>query len=331
MTLFNQEGYRILISGRVLHASTKFPLAFFTSMNATRIFPRQPVSRKNSQFTGQTSDNQSHSLPYSFLGGLHSSSIHRPQHRTDRLTQRIRDMNISTSFIEDCGDDDSSPTDVKPCLPHSSIDCTSMPQFGKNESRRSCTPVDVRQSVLETIGILLDESQISCDEATTAITLAMQPDDISKRMDSLLKSRKTLEARGLFLRLWLRGRSAQGEQEPSPIIPVKQMRIEPVNDFPEFDRPLTRSNSVCRLELHPSSSPPLLPVSLNFAEESPTDSGPSMLPSHIRNPSVRTGLKMYHLKGGHSTPSTMSPSPELAQNGTFMRQGSQSSDEYVNN
>ena len=241
-------------------------------------------------------------------------------------------MNISTSFIEECDEHDSSPTAQRVLGIQRPVSSTDIPQFVKGESSRSCNSVDVRQSVLETVGSLLDDSLISADEATTAITLAMCSDDTHKRMDSLLKSRKSLEAQGTFLRLWLRGRSTQREPEPSPIVPLQQVDIHSSDGFSDFDRPLTRSHSVCRLEIHPSSSPPLMPVSLNFAEQSPTDSAPSMLLSHSLNPSVRGALKRHHFHGGHSTPSTMSPSPELALNGTFMmRQGSLSSDDYVTN
>ena len=222
----------------------------------------------------------------------------------DRLSQRMRDMNISTSFVEESSSDGSSPRkadEAKQCPPRSPV----VPSL-RNQINKCNTQVgDKRQEVLELIGTMLDEGLISEEEATSSITLAMEADATFERMGALLGSRQSLGGKSSFLRLWLRGMK---RAEPSPILPAV------CSDDSEIFRPLARSLSKCNLEVLPVPSPPLVPVSLNFADE--VD----------ERKLFRGGGQMKLVRHSHSvsTPSTgMSPSPELVMG----RLASQSSDD----
>jgi hypothetical protein len=213
----------------------------------------------------------------------------------DRITQRIRDMDISTSFVSECCSDTSSPTNAT-AIPKPSLPINRAPSFERSQPQAES--VCKRQEVLEAIGEMLDANLISDEEASSSITLAMQANDTFDRMAVLLSSRRTLEGKSSFLRLWLRGMRCP---EPSPSL-----------DDSEIQRPLARSRSNCNLEIMPIPSPPLLPVSLNFADE-------------VDERRRFKGLvKLVRHSQSISTPSTgMSPSPELSMG----RLASQSSDD----
>jgi hypothetical protein len=223
-------------------------------------------------------------------------------------------MNISTSYISECDVEEDSPvTANRPQPVHvPEIQRPSVPNFGSACREAPLPRVDVRQSVLETIGDLLDGSLISPEEASSAITLAMSPDATFERIDILLRSRKSLDGKGAFLRLWLRGRGV--ECEPSPI-PVHAAPCRTLSDELDADRRLVRSQSNLRLEFVPSASPPLVPLSLNFGS-------PSEFHTERYN-----NLRLVKIVGGHSTPSTMSPSPELGMD-MMNRFTSQKSDDF---
>jgi len=70
------------------------------------------------------------------------------------FTQKMRDMNISTSFISDAEDPESSTDEIQ----------------------TSCT-IDSRQSVLEILGNMLDLKLLTESEAQQAVCLAMKTDN----------------------------------------------------------------------------------------------------------------------------------------------------------
>jgi hypothetical protein len=261
---------------------------------------------------------------YRHSGGRFESferSSLRSKFPEDRLSQRIRDMNISTSFVSEC-DAESHSSSPKKSL---EVDQGFRPVSDAPGSfRHSCLPqaLDKRQAVLEWIGTMLDEESIIENEASTTIGLAMLDNGTHERIYALLQSRKTMAGKASFLRLWLRTMTKQYDApEPSPIAPIANAVVTSTVDESDFMRPLIRSQSNCNLDILPIPSPPLVPVSLNFADASPTeDTGvrPSRPQFH--------GLAKFVKYNGQriSTPSTaMSPSPEL----TMARLGSQSSDD----
>lgn len=241
------------------------------------------------------------------MGDTYSRSVKLPE---DRLSQRIRDMNISTSFISDPdAESASSSPKLAEKRPHARS-FTGTTSLICSKPSAIPQPMDKRQAVLECIGTMLDEQAISEAEASTAIGLSMLEGGTHERIFALLESRKTMAGKSAFLRLWLRTLSKPSELiEPSPI------PLQAPSDESDFMRPLMRSQSNCNLEILPIPSPPLVPVALNFADGSPLGDAPP-----------RLGLAKFvkYMNQPISTPSTaMSPSPEL----TIARTGSQSSDD----
>jgi hypothetical protein len=251
-----------------------------------------------------------------------------PVSARDQLSQRIRDMNISTSYISDCHTD--SPP-APPSRRHGNVckDVNSRSvaqrQMSSLSVKHSDDPESQRKYVLECIGRMFDEGLISEAEASQSIALAMDDASTYRRMAILFESRDTLAARSFFLRLWLRElKTKQPFAEQHGVTETTKV-VVPSQEFSGTgqERPLSRADSHLNLERLPIPSPPLVPISLNFTDSSPRDDGISMLPvsSRIRDP-VRL---MKYSNPPLSTPSTsMSPSPEL-----FMgRLGSQTSDDF---
>ena len=188
------------------------------------------------------------------------------------FAQKMRDMNISTSFISDAEDPESSTDEII-----------------------SGCPIDSRQSVLEILGNMLDLNLLTESEAQQAVCLAMKTDNTYELMGSLLRARSaSIQAQSVFIKMWLRGFR---EDTKKPAVKVlqrvtsqKAIPIETVNPSPPL----------MPLSLHFSSdesSPLESPIAERLA---PT---PSIL---LSEPFLG-----HFKKNSSSTASTLSPSPQL--------------------
>ena len=242
---------------------------------------------------------------------------------SDPVGQRIKDMNISTSFVNDESEYDSSvesPSDTRgPNFMYPGVAVSASLDVPTARSEIADVSSDPRQRVLELIGDMLDAGFLSEADAGRAIKEAMKRDNTYELMLSLLKARKTLKSQSVFLKLWL--------SCPTRVVAFED--LSPIDTAPvsECRRPLMRSSSLRFLETMPIPSPPLVPMSLQVADASPSPSGsereatPSLLMSYPR------GIKSFQRPRSIPTPSTMSPSPDLILTAMMGRSQSSGSDD----
>ena len=246
------------------------------------------------------------------------------------LEKKLKDLNISTSYIP--GETDSDKTD-SPVLEHSKsvvslIVTKSLPQPARVDS--SVQTDDLRKTILSRIGLLYDAHYLTNEETAEAISLAMQRDDTCELMASLLNARNTFEGQGQFMKMWIDTRIRQKQQlfmPPQSVTPFMTtfngttgtrsdmiFRPKPVYcsnpriDTPEEDisqislQTMVRSEDPPRPSPAPNPSPPLFPTSLQFND-------PVFQRSHYQQ-------SLVHYPGGtcklsSSTPSSCSTSTPL--------------------
>ena len=98
-------------------------------------------------------------------------------------------------------------------------------------------PADVRSFVLQQIGDMMDAQKLSISEATEALDLAMRKDDTHELMASLLKSRKHLQGKADFLRMWLSGRNRKTTPSPEKEQHRPPASMQPVAPPPYYYYP----------------------------------------------------------------------------------------------
>jgi hypothetical protein len=233
----------------------------------------------------------------------------RKREPTSFLEKRIRDLNISTSFVSsgpssdtssDCGDIQalrypavtrglsrmgsrvSFHGKVDAVSVHDQTECRASDQIIADiqpKKIEACedklgsqimtsgkdSKDDLRQGVLEIVGDMLDSQLLSESEATEAVGQAMKSDNTYELMGCLLRSRKTLDGKAGFLRMWLRGQKSTAAAPPPIHAPYRTTSEEP-----ELVKPRTNYESFGRKI--PSASPPLMPIALQFPDNSPCDS-----------------------------------------------------------
>jgi len=231
----------------------------------------------------KTSGTLSHSL------GLSSCSTKESRMS---LEKKLKDLNISTSYIP--GDTDSDKTE-SPVLEHSKSTVSLVVNRSVPKSTRIDASVqtdDLRKSIISRIGLLYDSHFLTNEETAEALYLAMQRDDTCELMQSLLSARNTLVGQGQFMKMWINTRMRQKQQTympPQSITPMIStfpgtngmqaemiFRPKPMYcsnshiDTPEEDvsqislQTMVRSDDPPRPSPVPNPSPPLFPTVLQF-------------------------------------------------------------------
>lgn len=239
------------------------------------------------------------------------------------LEKRIRDLNISTSFVSSAGSGDSSgdspdsrpsPTDVKHRTLSRVDSCMSLRANVEGEPSSPPSPIvptvceplhkpisaahERRQSVLESIGDMMDRTLLSDEEGTEAIGMAMKNDNTFELMLCLLKSRKTVDAQSAFLKMWLRSqRPMAAPKLPQPL----HAPYRTISDEPDMVRP--KAVNAVRLVSQPAASPPLMPIALQFGDGSSPCESPNACEGRGPTPSIlMSNPPSAILKGVSRTP-----------------------------
>ena len=244
------------------------------------------------------------------------------------LEKRIRDLNISTSFVSSAGSGDSSgeSPDSRPIRriiesrTLSRVDsCISLRANVGGEPSSPRSPIvptvfeplhkpisaahERRQSVLESIGEMMDRTLLSDEEGTEAIGTAMKNDNTFELMLCLLNSRKTVEAQSAFLKMWLR--SQRPVAAPKVLQPL-HAPYRTISDEPEMVRP--RAVNAVRPVSQPAASPPLMPIALQFGDGSSPCESPNACEGRGPTPSIlMSNPPSAILKEVSRTPSTGEP------------------------
>ena len=228
-----------------------------------------------------------------FMGKLQYSSSTVPSSDGTRgdsslLRQKFYEMNISTSVVS--SDDSVEGVDVKRSGVHWAVE----PSVDRSVRfpMRSCvkssvssvmeTCKDDRQFVLERVGLMLDGALLSESETKEAIGLAMKADGTYMAMKSLMCSRSTLKSQSMFLKLWLQT-VLPHQPSPSPINRLLKPKAVYHRGLSEEttcgDEGISHSISFHRPSF-PSTSPPLVPIALQFDRSS--DDTPPLVFAPVR-------------------------------------------------
>lgn len=223
-----------------------------------------------------------------------ASSVGSTKVSISSLDKKLKDLNISTSYIQ--GETDSDKTE-SPVLQHSrsrtSLAVTPCNPFPIKNDAGTQTD-DLRKAILARIGLLYDSSFLTGDETAEAINLAMQRDDTCELMASLLSARNTLEGQGQFMKMWINTRMRQRQTffapPPQSITPFitgypgshhlqQEMLIRPRPVYCNNTRMDTPEEDISQISLQtmvrsdepprpspppPNPSPPLFPTVLQF-------------------------------------------------------------------
>jgi len=212
-------------------------------------------------------DLSTNSIPRSSI----SIQPHQPiKESIQALEKRFKDLNISTSYISD---DSAEVSESPPPIEESRTETkTTQSPPVRVEIGTQTEESNTRLDVLSTIGRMYDMHYLDSTDTGDAINLAMRRDDTCDLIVSLLRSRKTLEGQGQFLKLWLNTRKSN---TCAPlIIKPRPMYAPAPMDSPDEDISLISTQTMVRTSSDQSSrpprftppnpSPPLFPTALQF-------------------------------------------------------------------